>query len=275
MRISYSPNALKTFESCQRKYWHRYINETPYEAEDKKSLIIGSVLHKYCELACYNVNLLGSDYLETAKNICDTNNTLEENDLAAISAMAEKVLTWFSEGFVGMLFEADFSMNDEEKMFIDCIARSVDNNKIWIIDLKTCSAIMSNPFQQMLLYRDLQMIRYNYRALELYEKLYEGCIYLQVSKPKLKRKENESIESYTKRCQESVNINPIFLRKEMLTNEENKMRVMHLKTIIFGLTRNCSERLFETNYNSCFNYYSKCEYFDNCNKNLIMENKND
>jgi hypothetical protein len=137
------------------------------------------------------------------------------------------------------------------------------DGKLWIVDIKTAASL--NKFLEQRLPRDRQLNLYAAKAK--LENL-AGCKYRVITKPKLKRKEDESFKAYADRISKSCKAVEYSIPIEAMDPEYSANEFKQLVRIQKGLQKG-KEPL--RNYGYCESYFRPCEYWSKCHNSKFSD----
>lgn len=234
--------------SCQRKYWHKRINKTTPDKDYKEpNYFAFGAAHAECQEAFgENPRTMTS---EAIIRICDRHG-LDINKAAQLMAVLRKYYASFE---VGKVLEREKWL--EHPVLVGKIDKLVAlEGKRWIVEDKTTSDI--NPALRDTLRVDTQLCLYS-ACREQFEA--DGIIYRVVSKPKQRRKKEESWQDYTQRCEcEALELRFSF---DELDVQGCLDRLEVVRKEVEGKE---SPELFACNPNNCLQFHSPCPYYAQC-----------
>jgi hypothetical protein len=262
IRLSYS--SYTTIKSCESRYWHYKVNNTPVDtdySDEKKSLILGKAFHSILEFTKHTSTGLGDAIKHVKEGIGD-------DDMALVVAMV-KVYLRFRESHkqysklnpVGI--EVEIS-NEKFMGFVDVVL--ADENGNWYIgDLKT-TARQSETLKSRL-QMDAQLHLYSSQAEQIAEKLnleknkFMGALYITTNKTTTKRKDNEKLSDYVDRLTGAIETRVYVVPMDKAKTDwvTSDFISYHEKT-----NQLRSGKVPEKNYSQCENYFTPCPYFSKC-----------
>jgi hypothetical protein len=260
-----SPSSLALFQSCERRYYHYKIAATPHDSDyvdDVSSLQIGSAFHKVLEDRLHD--LKGLKYGEVAEVVAEHNlNYSEHTPLVYAMLLRYREMHTASKRKVVAV-----EMEIAEDGFLGYVDAIMTDQKggWWICDMKTAASW--NPSILPTLYLHPQLSLYaNFSAhiatsLNLNVKKFGGCRYLLTTKSKLKQRESESAQDFTKRLYGSVASLDIGIPISKMN--PSAVADIHNEVSRKILINGKSESNYCRNYNSCFTYYRPCPWFSKC-----------
>jgi hypothetical protein len=261
IKLSYS--SMKTLMSCQEKYSHYKVRNTPHDPdyEESDALGIGKAFHKVLEDNKHK-KYTKSEVIRA----CEEFNVI--NDAPMVEAMVAKYVEYhLLSGLDIVICELPLIAHDFTG-FIDAIGVDRHSLEWWLIDLKT-----SARFDESLLPRlakDPQLNLYA-KFADSIESLSEplqgftfaGCRYRVATKTK-------SISTNIDKLKDAIKVYDVVIYKEDLDVET--------AWSIFKEQHDIAEQLFQgvspkRNYGSCLEYFKPCQYFSQCHGHTFTEGK--
>jgi hypothetical protein len=256
VKLSYS--SLKLLQSCEQRYAHYKVYETPKDSDyvESDSLGLGKAFHAVLEQTLHkswNNDLLG-------KAMADNNVDIEEAGL--LSVMLQKYVDYRKVSGLEII-KCEFSIETSMYIgFIDAIAIHKPTKTWWLVDLKTAARHDPNLVPQ--LSKDMQVGLYSHFVPDIQEYhsvldvyTFGGFKYCQVIKSKAGTP--KGLEAGVKVYEMTV---PASLIKQgeawsVFTDVHDRALELHQ-----GVAP-------KKNYSACFNYFQPCPYFSNCHGNLF------
>jgi|694.fasta_scaffold86811_3 hypothetical protein len=258
VKLSYS--SMKTLQSCEQKYAHYKINNTPHDPDyvESDALGLGKAFHAVLE------RTLHQDFNDALIIEAMVENKVDPSEKDLLTVMLRKYVQFRkASGIKVIKCELPIATSDYTG-FIDYIA--VQGNKWYIGDLKTASRHDENILSQLPL--DPQLNLYAHFAEDLYiavpsivGKQFAGCLYSQIIKSKAQT--SAGLDKGVKVVETIVPIesmNPDLVWS--LFNEvHDRARELH------------KGEAPRKNLSSCFNFFSPCAYFSQCHGKTFTDNK--
>ncbi len=257
VRLSYS--SMSTLQSCEQKYHHYKIANTPKDSDyvESDALGLGKAFHSVLEKNLH-VDFTESDVIQAM-----TENNVDSSDKDLLTVMLNKYIEFRkASGFKVVHCELELGTNDYVG-FIDFIA--VRGNKWWIGDLKTASRHDETILSRLPL--DPQLNLYAYFSHGIHNAVpqidgmeFGGCLYNQTTKSKA-----GTIKGLENGVKVFETIIPVTVMNP---------------PAMFTLFSEVHDRALELhkgeapkkNFSSCFNYFSPCPYFSQCYGSNFSEN---
>lgn len=257
VRLSYS--SQKTVLSCQTKYWHAKVAETPKDAdyEESDALGLGKAFHQVLEKThhcAYNEALI-MEAMEDHK--------VGMEDKALLTVMLENYTNYHKKSGL-VVVKCELKLETPIFLgFIDAIGQS--EHGWWIIDLKTASRHDETLLPRLPM--DQQLNLYAHFAEEIANILglkgpFLGCRYRQVTKSKAKSMSGlkEGCKVYDIEIPAST-MNPSLAWSEYLDSHQIALQLHS------GVAP-------KKNFGACYDYFRPCEYFSQCHGDTFTNNKN-
>lgn len=258
VKLSYS--SMKTLQSCEQKYAHYKITNTPNDPDyvESDALGLGKAFHQVLE------RTLHQDYNDALIIEAMTEHKVDPSDKELLTMMLKKYVDYRKKSGIKVI-KCELALGTSSyNGFIDFIA--VQGNKWFIGDLKTTGRHDENILSQLPL--DPQLNLYSHFAEDLYiavpslvGKEFAGCLYTQVTKSKA---------TTPKGLESGVRVFEMVVPVEVMNPD-----------LIWSLFDEVHTRATELhngeaprkNLSSCFNFYSPCQYFSNCHGKTFTDNK--
>jgi hypothetical protein len=251
---------MKTLQSCEQKYHHYKISNTPHDPDYQESdaLGLGKAFHAVLE------RTLHQDYNDALIIEAMTEHKVDADEKDLLTVMLKKYVDFRKASGIKVIKCELPLATSSYSGFIDYIA--VQGNKWFIGDLKTASRHDENILSQLPL--DAQLNLYANFAEDLYiavpsieGKQFAGCLYTQTIKSKA--------QTYSG-LEKGVKVVETFVPVEAMNPQ-----------LIWSLFNEVHDRARELhageaprkNFSSCFNFFSPCPYFSKCHKATFTENK--
>ena len=258
VRLSYS--SMKTLQSCEQKYTHYKVMNTPNDPDyvESDALGLGKAFHAVLE------RTLHQDYNDMLIMEAMTEFNVDSDEKDLLTVMLKKYVEFRKASGIKVIKCELPIATSMYTGFIDYIA--VQGNKWYIGDLKTTSRHDENILSQLPL--DPQLNLYANFADDLYiavpslvGKEFAGCLYSQIVKSKA---------GTTAGLEKGVKVVETVVPVESMNPE-----------LIWSLFNEVHTRAIELhggeaprkNLSACFNYFSPCPYFSQCHGKTFTENK--
>lgn len=256
VKLSYS--SLKLLQSCEQRYAHYKVYETPKDKDyvESDSLGLGKAFHAVLEATMHkswNHDLL-------AKAMEDNKVDIEDSGL--LTVMLEKYVQYRKASGLEVI---KCEMAIETSMyvgFIDAVAIHKPTKTWWLVDLKTAARHDPNLLPQ--LSKDMQVGLYSHFVPEIEQYhpeleayTFGGFKYCQIIKSKAGTQ--KGLESGVKVYEMTI---PAHLIKEgeawsVFSDVHDRAVELHHGVVP------------KKNYSACFNYFQPCPYFSNCHGSLF------
>lgn len=258
VKLSYS--SMKTLQTCEQKYHHYKIQQTPNDPDYQESdaLGLGKAFHAVLE------RTLHQDYNDALIIEAMVENNVDPSEKDLLTVMLKKYVEFRKASGIKVV-KCELPIATSSYVgFIDYIA--VKGDKWYIGDLKTAGRHDENILSQLPL--DPQLNLYSHFAEDLYiavpaivGKEFAGCLYTQTIKSKAQTANglDKGVKVFEIEVPAS-SMNPDLIWS--LFNEvHDRARELH------------KGEAPRKNLSSCFNYFSPCPYFSQCHGKTFTENK--
>ena len=279
-RLSYS--SAKLLQSCSMKYNFYKVANTPKDpdaSQNEDAFNIGKAFHQVLE----NTNHVYNDATLEKELVASCKMYDVEEHQAMINAMLLKYhKLHIRSGLRAIVNEIQLD-NDIFLGYVDSIMRDDVTGKWWVVDLKTAASIYDKTY--ITLERDVQLSLYASFAEEIAKDAREmgedldmenfgGVRYRVTSKPKIKRKKNESYGEYVLRIANAASCRSldIVIPKERLRPKETYEE--HKKLHQLSLDIRSGKVKPVCNYANCFSYFRPCDWFSKCHGGTATEVNN-
>ena len=258
VRLSYS--SMKTLQSCEQRYHHYKVMNTPHDPDyvESDALGLGKAFHAVLE------RTLHQDYNDTLIIEAMTEFNVDPSEKDLLTVMLKKYVEFRKASGIKVI-KCELPLGTSMYTgFIDYIA--VQGNKWYIGDLKTASRHDENILSQLPL--DPQLNLYANFANDLYiavpslvGKEFAGCLYSQIIKSKA-----QTYGGLDKGVKVVETIVPVeAMNPELIWSLFNEVHTRATELHAGEAPRK--------NLSSCFNYFSPCPYFSQCHGKTFTENK--
>ena len=258
VKLSYS--SMKTLQTCEQKYHHYKIQQTPYDPDytESDALGLGKAFHAVLE------RTLHQDYNDALIIEAMVENNVDPSEKDLLTVMIRKYVEFRKASGIKVI-KCELPIATSSYVgFIDYIA--VKGDKWYIGDLKTAGRHDENILSQLPL--DPQLNLYSHFAEDLYiavpalkGKEFAGCLYTQTIKSKAQTA--NGLDKGVKVFEIEVPISS--MNPDLIWSLFNEVHDRALE-----LTKGEAPR---KNLSSCFNYFSPCPYFSQCHGKTFTENK--
>lgn len=257
VKLSYS--SMKTLQSCEQRYSHYKITNTPNDPDyvESDALGLGKAFHAVLE------RTLHQDYNDILIMEAMTEFKVDSSEKELLTVMLKKYVEYRNKSGIKVIKCELPLATSHYSGFIDYIA--VQGNKWYIGDLKTTGRHDANILSQLPL--DPQLNLYAHFAEDLYiavpslvGKEFAGCLYTQIVKSKA---------TTVKGLESGVKVIEMVVPVEVMN-----------PAMIWSLFNEVHDRALELhrgevprkNLSSCFNYFSPCPYFSQCHGKTFTDN---
>lgn len=259
-RVKLSYSSMKTLQSCEQKYHHYKVMNTPHDPDyvESDALGLGKAFHAVLE------RTLHQDYNDTLIIEAMTEHKVDPSEKDLLTVMLKKYVEFRKASGIKVI-KCELALGTSMYTgFIDYIA--VQGNKWYIGDLKTASRHDENILPQLPL--DAQLNLYANFADDLYiavpslvGKEFAGCLYSQVVKSKAGTM--SGLEKGVKVVETVVPVES--MDPELIWSLFNEVHTRATELHAGEAPRK--------NLSACFNYFSPCPYFSQCHNATFTENR--
>lgn len=268
-QLSYSSSML--LQSCESKYWHKKIGNTPIDEDatvDTEAFDLGKAFHQYLEDTMHRPEPINE---VTLKEIAINHNVMSEYFL--LHAMLSRYLTMHGASELEAV-KCELQISSPTVMgYIDVLLVDTTLNEWWIGDMKTAArvdnyTVAKLPFDyQLNLYASFAE-KIESLIPELQGKRFAGCRYRVTTKTRISKKANESEEVFSSRVRGSIDSFDIVVPKEVLHIEE--IESLH-KEMYESAEELRLGRAPKKNVGACNNYFRPCEFWSQCHGATFSE----
>lgn len=255
-KLSYS--SMKTVLTCQSKYWHNKVANTPKDAdyEESDALGLGKAFHEVLE------KTLHLDYSQALIMEAIKNHEVDGDETMLLEVMLKKYTEFHKKSGLTVV-KCELKLETPIFLgFIDALAQ--DSNGWWIIDLKTAGRHDETLLPRLPM--DMQLNLYAYFADEIQKALdlkgpFLGARYRQVIKSKAGTL--SGLEKGVKVYDIEVpahTMNPMYAWSMFLESHQTASELMN------GVAP-------KKNFHACFDYFRPCEFFSQCHGDLFSKSK--
>jgi len=271
--IALSTNSANTFNSCERKGYHRYFAKTGNDLDWTRPNYygFGSAFHEVLEKCKHDSKRFR---FELVVNACEKECLNLDSDAPKLLACLRSYWLLSAESALVPLHFEHWFENDLACGKVDLILENPADGTWLICDTKT-SGISLSATKRIELINDPQMNLYGAFHDVIAERLgleadkWQGIAYREIEKPKQKYKLGESFEEFHARVSEKGNpkYREIILPKEELKWDNayqnflmTVKRARELQQEFINGTPTTSRQ----NFQSCKKFGTPCEYWSKC-----------
>lgn len=258
VRLSYS--SMTTLQSCEQKYAHYKVLNSPKDSDyvESDALGLGKAFHQVLERTLHN------DYNDILIIEAMTDHNVDASDKDLLTIMIKKYVE-FRKATGIKVIKCELALaTSEYNGFIDYIA--VKGDEWYIGDLKTAGRHDETILSRLPLDPQLNLYAHFASELdiavpELVGKRFAGCLYSQTTKSKA---------GTIKGLEAGVKVFEMFVPIESMNPD-----------MIWSLFNEVHDRALQIhageaprkNLSSCMAYFSPCQYFSQCHGKNFSENK--
>ena len=252
-RVKLSYSSMKLIQSCEQRYHHYKVANTPKDSDyvESDALGTGKAFHSVLESSLHTK----WDHETLAKAMEDNNVDMEDAQL--LQVMLEKYVQ-FRKASGLKVIKCELGIETNMYIgFIDAIAIDPVTKLWWLIDLKTAARHDPNLVPQLA--KDMQVGLYSHFVGDIEAQLKElegytfgGFKYCQTIKSKATTP--RGLESGVKVYEMSIPASLILDGESWNLFSEVHDRALELH----------KGEAPKKNYSACFNYFSPCPYFSKC-----------
>lgn len=251
VKLSYS--SMKLVQTCEQRYWHYKVNNTPKDPDyaESDALGLGKAFHQVLE------KTLHTNWNESLLMEAMSEHNCDVEDQQLLQVMLEKYVQYRKASGLKII-RCEFGIETSMYVgFIDAIGIDPTTKKWWLVDLKTTSR--HDPSIVPQLAKDMQIGLYSHFVPDIEEQFKEldgytfgGFKYCQTVKSKAQTL--KGLESGVKVFEISIPASLILEGEAWSLFSEVHDRAVDLH----------KGEAPKKNYGSCFNYFSSCPYFSQC-----------
>lgn len=258
VRLSYS--SMTTLQSCEQKYHHYKVTNTPKDSDyvESDALGLGKAFHQVLE------KTLHQDYNDVLIMEAMAEHNVDPSDKDLLTVMIKKYVEFRKASGIKVIKCELQLANSVYNGFIDFIA--VRGDEWFIGDLKTAARHDENILSRLPLDPQLNLYAHFADQLDiavpsLKDKRFAGCLYNQTTKSKA---------GTINGLERGVKVFETFIPVESMNPD-----------MVWSLFDEVHTRATELhngeapkkNFSSCFNYFSPCQYFSQCYGKTFTDNK--
>lgn len=259
MFVKMSALGVNMYLYCQRKYWHNRIGKTDHDVDFQQPSHLDFGL-AYAE--CHRLFGESPKTMTSAEiiRVCEEHG-LDINKAAQLMAVLRKHYATFE---VGKVIARDQWL--EHNVLVGKISKLVViEGKTWIVEDE--SVYDTNMALRDTLKLDTQLCLYA-ACQEQFSA--DGIIYRTVTKPKQRRKKEESWQDYTQRCEcDALEVRFSF---DEIDVKGCLDRIEGIRKEIEGKE---SQELFVLDTKNCLQFQSPCQYYSRCHGKTYTEAQGD
>jgi hypothetical protein len=260
-RVKLSYSSMKLLQSCETRYFHHKVANTPKDPdyEESDALGTGKAVHEVLE------KTLHQDWNESLVMQAMANHNVDPSEKDLICVMLQKYVDYHKKSGLKVV-KCELGIETHNFIgYLDAIA--IEGDKFWILDIKTAGRHDPNLLPQLA--KDMQMGLYAHFAdqiemavPEVAGKTFAGCRYRQIIKSKA---------STMSGLEKGVKVYDIVIPSEVMEAEESWSLFLEIHDRAEQITKGEAPK---KNYSSCFSYFSACPYFSKChNQNFTDKPK--
>lgn len=287
-RMVWTSSALKTFRSCKREFFWKYIFRLKRRLPDI-NLTIGTYFHRAMNMWYTRRRMqmapLAKACTEELLNIFQTHSDAYDQDDYNKAVTAAEALGGTLRGYADMFSEDRKAKHETEVQFkIDCgefdFAGSVDVvGRNFIMEHKTASNPNEPYFERLKLDTQVRAYLWGINAISPPAHQRYNVCYNVVRKCKLKRKSNEPLTNYRNRIADDYMSRPDFyfrreplvFNKDELQEFEHELHETH-REFTEMLNRHAMVEYDPRNWNindqHCIRFFKLCPFHDLCTRSL-------
>lgn len=258
VRLSYS--SMKLLQSCEQRYSHYKIQNTPKDSDyvESEALGLGKAFHQVLELNKH-ISYNQTQILEAMEE-----HKVDPEEQLLLEIMLKKYVEFRKASGLDIVV-CEFGIDTGNYVgFIDAIAVEPSTGLWWIIDLKTSSRHDPNIIPQ--LSKDMQLGLYSHfkdhiesHYFHQTEYKFGGFKYCQTIKSKA---------NTLRGLENGVKVYEITIPANLIAEGEAWKQFNEVYNRAIELHSGEAPR---KNYASCFSYFSPCPYFSQCHKSLFTK----
>lgn len=267
-----SPSSASILRGCEQKWVHYKVNDTKYDEdyEEGDNLKIGKAFHWIIEQTEHKYPKRIVPYLKACTENEDI--LLEKDHYALIVGMVYSYTKYHAKSGLSIVAIEESIEDEKFNGHIDAIMKD-KKDRWWICDNKTFAYF--SPSQVSQFANHIQMNLYSYFAPQLAEEhdldmnKFMGCRLFITTKPRVKRKKDETIGEMAERLKElcatwdvEIPISNMDPNLHMYLHDKLHTRSIKLRTGNTAPSRN---------YDYCMSYFRPCQYWSNCHGSTYSE----
>lgn len=277
-----SASGANMLQSCERKFVHNYILKTPKDPDwvTPGYFKFGRAFHEVLDVFNHDYRKFDK---QTFLDICKKKHLLPTDDAAKLAACLRS--------YFGTFPPTRFEIVGKEVKFkskllmgvIDLVLREPEGERWWLADTKT-TGIKFEPREiaKAKLLNDPQIGIYTAFASEIagycgvVPEHFQGFLYRQVEKPRIRMKPNELFDDFNRRCGEPP-AREIRLDKDEIKHYEAYDNFLKLSERVWALQARIEEEksidCSTQNMKNCVEYGTPCQYFSRCYGKTYAQSK--
>ena len=259
-RVKLSYSSMTTLQSCEQKYHHYKVSESPKDSdyEESDALGLGKAFHQVLEKTMH------TEYNDILIIEAMTEHKVDASDKDLLTIMLKKYVEFRKASGIKVI-KCELGLETSEyKGFIDFIA--IKGDEWYIGDLKTAGRHDETILSRLPLDPQLNLYAHfadqmDIAVPEIAGKRFAGCLYSQTTKSKA---------GTIKGLESGVKVFEMFVPVESMNPD-----------MIWSLFNEMHDRALQLhageapkkNLGSCMAYFSPCAYFSKCHGKNFSENK--
>lgn len=268
-----SPSSLALFIGCNRKYFYKKVAKfkpDPDVEDDQEALQVGSAYHKILEDTRHKLDGLAYATVESVVKTFDLLNPNHHGPM--IFAMLGKYKATHAKSGLKVLACEHVIETNAFYGIVDVVLENEDG--WWIGDMKTSANYSPSLIPTLPRHPQLNLYAAHYKeiaqALAIDPDRYRGCRYLLATKTKIRRRDDETVGSFIKRCSDGVRCMDIIVPKEIMDTTGAVM--LHTAAFDF-IQRFKAPTDYPQNFGNCMSYFRPCEFFSRCHASMFSEDR--
>lgn len=266
-------SAVKTFKTCSMKYNWRYVRGI-VPIEDKEALKVGTAVHGYLEsfykrIPYYKTSVSGLSAKSKGfiDGVADSYPFQYGNDFERFEVIeVEKNLYGPIKNPVSGRSSRACAFGGKLDLLVRTKAKieNIPIGSLILIESKTTSRADDKFWEKLKM--DYQTLLYaNYIKQEKKEKVF-GVLFNVIEKPAIRQRKSESDSEFEDRVRLAMSDGSHYYRKFIrLTSHSMRSALKDLWKSQQQITRVRLLGNYTKNPTACFNYFTKCEYYQLCN----------
>lgn len=258
VKLSYS--SMKLIQSCEQRYAHYKINNTPKDEDytESDALGTGKAYHEVLE------KTLHQDWNDKLLLEAMTNHNVDPSEMDLLRVMLTKYVQ-FRKSTGLKVVKCELGIDTPEYIgFLDALAVNPHSKEWWIVDLKTAGRHDPNLIPQLA--KDMQIGLYSHFVPQIQDMVpqlegykFAGFKYNQCIKSKA---------TTMKGLESGVKVYEITIPKALIEEGEAWSQFSEVHQRAVELHRGEAPR---KNLAACFSYFNPCPYFSQCHKVKFTE----
>lgn len=251
VKLSYS--SMKLLQSCEQRYHHYKIANTPKDSDyvESDSLGLGKAFHQVLE------KTLHASWNESLLMEAMSDHGVDVEDTQLLQVMIEKYIE-FRRASGLTVVKCEFGIETSMYTgFIDAIAVDKVKKLWWLVDLKTAGRHDPNLLPQIA--KDMQIGLYSHFVpdIQLYTPELQGYTFAGFKYCQTIKSKAQSLVG----LERGVKVYEITVPVELIKEGEAWSLFSEVHDRAIELHKGEAPK---KNYSACFNYFSPCPYFSQC-----------